>query len=79
MADDEKPDEQNQADRQGLVTGRHVGIQPVEIRDEIQNAYLDYAMSVIVGRALPDVRDGLKPAGHLRDVRRRLPPRPWLE
>ena len=61
MADDEKPDEQNQADRQGLVTGRHVGIQPVEIRDEIQNAYLDYAMSVIVGRALPDVRDGLKP------------------
>ena len=57
MADDE----QNQADRQGLVTGRHVGIQPVEIRDEIQNAYLDYAMSVIVGRALPDVRDGLKP------------------
>ena len=61
MADDEKPDEQNQADHQGLVTGRHVGIQPVEIRDEIQNAYLDYAMSVIVGRALPDVRDGLKP------------------
>ena len=43
------------------MTGRHVGIQPVEIRDEIQNAYLDYAMSVIVGRALPDVRDGLKP------------------
>lgn len=61
MADDDKPDEQNQADGQGLVTGRHVGIQPVEIRDEIQNAYLDYAMSVIVGRALPDVRDGLKP------------------
>ncbi|AXE37209.1 DNA gyrase subunit A [Acidipropionibacterium virtanenii] len=62
MADDENgPDEQNQADTQGLVTGRHTGIQPVEIRDEIQNAYLDYAMSVIVGRALPDVRDGLKP------------------
>lgn len=61
MADDEKPDEQTQADDQGLVTGRHVGIRPVEIRDEIQNAYLDYAMSVIVGRALPDVRDGLKP------------------
>lgn len=61
MADDETPDEQTQADDQGLVTGRHVGIQPVEIRDEIQNAYLDYAMSVIVGRALPDVRDGLKP------------------
>ena len=61
MADDHSPNEQLAADDQGLVTGRHVGIQPVEIRDEIQNAYLDYAMSVIVGRALPDVRDGLKP------------------
>ncbi|MBR2743488.1 MAG: DNA gyrase subunit A [Clostridia bacterium] len=34
---------------------------PVEIRDEMQKSYIDYAMSVIVGRALPDVRDGLKP------------------
>ncbi|MDT8317564.1 MAG: DNA gyrase subunit A [bacterium] len=34
---------------------------PVYIEDEMQTAYLDYAMSVIVGRALPDVRDGLKP------------------
>ncbi|MDI6839256.1 MAG: DNA gyrase subunit A [bacterium] len=33
----------------------------VEIEDEMQRSYLDYAMSVIVGRALPDVRDGLKP------------------
>ena len=33
----------------------------VEIEDELQRSYLDYAMSVIVGRALPDVRDGLKP------------------
>ena len=32
-----------------------------EINDEMQNSYIDYAMSVIVGRALPDVRDGLKP------------------
>ena len=32
-----------------------------EISDEMQNSYIDYAMSVIVGRALPDVRDGLKP------------------
>lgn len=61
MADDHSSNEQLAADDQGLVTGRHVGIRPVEIRDEIQNAYLDYAMSVIVGRALPDVRDGLKP------------------
>ena len=36
-------------------------IQPVEIIDEMQRSYLDYAMSVIVARALPDVRDGLKP------------------
>src|SRR6476619_3442056 len=34
---------------------------PVNIEDEMRGAYLDYAMSVIVGRALPDVRDGLKP------------------
>jgi DNA gyrase subunit A len=33
----------------------------VEIEDQMRNSYLDYAMSVIVGRALPDVRDGLKP------------------
>ncbi len=34
---------------------------PVNIRDEMKRCYIDYAMSVIVGRALPDVRDGLKP------------------
>src|SRR3989338_8232423 len=36
-------------------------IVPVSIKEEMKNSYLDYAMSVIVGRALPDVRDGLKP------------------
>ena len=36
-------------------------ITPVSIEDELKTSYLDYAMSVIVGRALPDVRDGLKP------------------
>jgi DNA gyrase subunit A len=36
-------------------------ILPVNIEDELKRSYLDYAMSVIVGRALPDVRDGLKP------------------
>src|SRR5947208_16196773 len=41
-----------------LFAGR---IEPVDIQDEIQRSYLDYAMSVSVGRALPDVRDGLKP------------------
>lgn len=39
---------------QGKVT-------PILIQDEMRNCYLDYAMSVIIGRALPDVRDGLKP------------------
>lgn len=36
-------------------------IHPVMIEEELRNSYLDYSMSVIVGRALPDVRDGLKP------------------
>ena len=35
---------------------------PVAIEDEMRRSYMDYAMSVIIGRALPDVRDGLKPA-----------------
>ncbi|MBN8647613.1 MAG: DNA gyrase subunit A [Caulobacterales bacterium] len=37
------------------------GIEPVSIEDELKSSYLDYAMSVIVSRALPDARDGLKP------------------
>ncbi|MRR32625.1 DNA gyrase subunit A, partial [bacterium] len=36
-------------------------IQPVDIDEQMRTAYLDYAMSVIVARALPDARDGLKP------------------
>jgi len=39
----------------------HGNIAPLLIQDEMKECYLDYAMSVIVGRALPDVRDGLKP------------------
>ena len=42
-------------------------IETVELKGEIQSAFLDYAMSVIVERALPDVRDGLKPV-HRRDI-----------
>ena len=34
---------------------------PIEISKEMKESYIDYAMSVIAGRALPDVRDGLKP------------------
>lgn len=37
------------------------GVKPINIRDEMESCYLDYAMSVIIGRALPDVRDGMKP------------------
>ena len=36
-------------------------IVPVDIEDEMRGLYIDYSMSVIVARALPDVRDGLKP------------------
>jgi DNA gyrase subunit A len=37
---------------------------PVNIEDEVRQSYMDYAMSVIIGRALPDARDGLKPVHH---------------
>ena len=37
------------------------GIVPIAIEEELRQSYLDYAMSVIISRALPDVRDGLKP------------------
>ena len=42
---------------------------PVNIEEQMKSSYIDYSMSVIVGRALPDVRDGLKP------VHRPDPPR----
>jgi DNA gyrase subunit A len=42
-------------------TGNHGRIEPIDLQVEMQRSYLDYAMSVIVSRALPDVRDGLKP------------------
>ncbi|GAA4802680.1 DNA gyrase subunit A [Tomitella cavernea] len=41
--------------------GSHDRVEPVDIQQEMQRSYIDYAMSVIVGRALPEVRDGLKP------------------
>ena len=44
-----------------MVTPSAENIRPVRIEDEMRSSYLDYAMSVIVSRALPDVRDGLKP------------------
>jgi DNA gyrase subunit A len=45
----------------GPDSGRPGGVSPIGIEDELKKSYLDYAMSVIVSRALPDARDGLKP------------------
>jgi DNA gyrase subunit A len=62
MPDDNKENnviEDNSLDTQPTETGEKVV--PVLIEDEMKNSYIDYAMSVIVGRALPDSRDGLKP------------------
>ena len=44
-----------------MVTEGIGEVRPIGIEEEMRNSYLDYAMSVIVTRALPDVRDGLKP------------------
>lgn len=59
------------------------GIEPIEIQEEMERSFLDYAMSVIVSRALPDARDGLKPV-HRRilwgmDVLRAYPDRPTIK
>jgi DNA gyrase subunit A len=53
------PQDDPQTPAEAVAT--RVSIEPIEIEEELQRSYLDYAMSVIVGRALPDVRDGLKP------------------
>ena len=37
-------------------------IRPISVAEEVKNSFLDYSMSVIIARALPDVRDGLKPS-----------------
>ncbi len=46
-----------------VTPGTHLIVR--DVKDEIERAFLDYSMSVIVSRALPDVRDGLKPAHRL--------------
>lgn len=52
----------NQGQDTGAVEGAKIGdIQRINIEDQMKTAYIDYSMSVIVSRALPDVRDGLKP------------------
>jgi DNA gyrase subunit A len=59
MADVTEPEEPALTDR--VVDESHDKISQVDLQLEMQRSYLDYAMSVIVGRALPEVRDGLKP------------------
>jgi DNA gyrase subunit A len=44
-----------------MAEGSNENIIPINIEDEMRGAYIDYSMSVIISRALPDVRDGLKP------------------
>jgi len=56
---DENNNENGQ--HEGEVPHNHGRIIPVNIEEQMKTAYIDYSMSVIVGRALPDVRDGLKP------------------
>jgi DNA gyrase subunit A len=79
MSDVQPPDEGD-----GEATGTTFsGIEPIEIQEEMERSFLDYAMSVIVSRALPDARDGLKPV-HRRilwgmDVLRAYPDRPTMK
>ena len=62
MSDDaENAAAQADADSADLLAGGAVGIVDVEIQTEMEQSFLDYAMSVITSRALPDARDGLKP------------------
>jgi DNA gyrase subunit A len=56
--DDATPDEPVEGSDAGTTFG---SIEPIEIQQEMEQSFLDYAMSVIVARALPDARDGLKP------------------
>ena len=60
MADDQNPELPLPPPPGGDGPGA-LNIQPVNIEEEMKRSYLDYSMSVIIGRALPDVRDGLKP------------------
>jgi DNA gyrase subunit A len=61
MADQELPPQGSLVPPGGAGGGGANNHVPINIEDEMKRSYLDYAMSVIVGRALPDIRDGLKP------------------
>ncbi|MGH9177405.1 MAG: DNA gyrase subunit A [Acidimicrobiales bacterium] len=80
MPDDENltpPDDDN-----GVERGR-LAVEPIEIQEEMERSFLDYAMTVITARALPDVRDGLKPVQRrilwgMHDIGAR-PDRSWMK
>src|SRR6202162_4318894 len=61
MPDDQNPELPLTPPPPGDGNPGALNIQPVNIEEEMKRSYLDYSMSVIIGRALPDVRDGLKP------------------
>ena len=78
MSDDQTPLEGNEPPEEDLSheqgtaplerePGQHDRVEPIDLNTEMQRSYIEYAMSVIVSRALPDVRDGLKPV-HRRIV-----------
>jgi len=80
MSDTLPPDEPGDSNGNGEGP---TGIEPIELQEEMERSFLDYAMSVIVSRALPDARDGLKPV-HRRilygmDELRARPDRPHLK
>ena len=58
MAEEKDLNKQQEKEEENVLNS---GIVPTNLEDEMKSSYIDYAMSVIVGRALPDVRDGLKP------------------
>jgi DNA gyrase subunit A len=61
MPDDTVPPVPPDGDDNEAGDDAHVAIEPIEIQEEMERSFLDYAMSVITSRALPDARDGLKP------------------
>lgn len=56
-----KKSEEKKPQDDGIEKPEHIGVVPMDIAAEMRDSYLDYAMSVITSRALPDARDGLKP------------------
>ncbi|GAA1978832.1 DNA gyrase subunit A [Terrabacter lapilli] len=70
-ATDDDGDDEGNPDATAVVVpadiGQHDRVEPIDLNTEMQRSYIEYAMSVIVSRALPDVRDGLKPV-HRRIV-----------